>query len=100
MKITPPSITNQLNKIQNIFIWNRLNPKIKNLTINNKYENSGLKHVNNVAKKISLKSSRSKTFFEGNFHAWKMLSLHIIHKSLGKYFVHHYIIITFHQTKN
>ena len=89
VKITPPSITNQLNKIQNIFIWNRLNPKIKNLTINNKYENSGLKHVNNVAKKISLKSSRSKTFFDGNFLAWKMLPLHIIHKSLGKYFLHH-----------
>ena len=62
VKITPPSITNQLNKIQNNFIWNRLNPKIKNLTINNKYENSGLKHVNNVAKKLVLKVLGQKHF--------------------------------------
>ena len=55
LKITPPSITNQLNKIQNNFIWNRLNSNIKSLTINNKYENSRLKHVNNVAKKVAFK---------------------------------------------
>ena len=55
LKITPPSITNQLNKIQNNFIWNRLNSNIKSVTINNKYGNSGLKHVNNVAKKVAFK---------------------------------------------
>ena len=43
VKSIPPSIINQLNKTQNNFFWNRLNPKIKNLTINNNYKNGGLK---------------------------------------------------------
>ena len=43
VKTIPPSIINQLNKKQKKFIWNRLNPKIKNLTINSNYENGGFK---------------------------------------------------------
>ena len=34
------------------FFLNRLNPKIKNSTINNNYENGGLKNVN-IATKVS-----------------------------------------------
>ena len=43
VKTIPPSIIDQLNKTQKNFIWNRLNSKIKNSTINNNYENGGLK---------------------------------------------------------
>ena len=82
----PPSIIDQLNKTQKNFIWTGLNPKIKNLTINNNYENGGLKNVNIAAKISSLQISWIKRLFDKNFHDWKILSLHIMHKSLGKKF--------------
>ena len=89
VKKLPPSIIDQLNKTQKNFIWNGLNPKIKNSTINNNYENGGLKNVNIAAKISSLQSSWIKKFFDENFNDWKIISLHIIHKSLGKKFVFH-----------
>ena len=82
-------IIDQLNKAQRNFMWNGLNPKIKNLTINNNYENGGLKNVNIAAKISSLQSSWMKRLFDENFHDWKILPLHIIHKSLGKKFLFH-----------
>ena len=54
MKTIPPSIIDQLKKTQKNFIWKRLNPKIKNSTINNNYENGGLNNVNIAAKLILL----------------------------------------------
>ena len=88
VKTIPPSIVNQLNKTQN-FIWNGLNPKIKNSTIKNNYENDGLKNVNIASKISSLQSSWKKILFDENCHGWKILPPHIIHKSLGKKFVFH-----------
>ena len=46
----------QINKIQKNFIWNGLNPKITNSTINNNYKNGGLKDGNIAAKINSLQS--------------------------------------------
>ena len=89
MKTIPPSIIDQLNKTQKDFIWNGLNPKIKNSTINNNYENGGLKNVNIAAKISSLQSSWIKRLFDEHFHDWKILLLHIIHKSLEKKVVFH-----------
>ena len=89
VKTMPPSIKDQLNKTQKNFIWNGLNPKIKNSTINNNYENGGLKNVNIAAKISSLQSPWIKRLFDEKFHDWKILPLHIIHKSLGKKFVFH-----------
>ena len=89
VKTIPPSTVDQLNKTQNNFIWNGLKPKIKNLTINNNYENGGLKNVNIAAKISSLQSSWINKLFNENFHDWKIIPLHIIHKSLGKKFVFH-----------
>ena len=68
MKTIPPSIIDQLNKTQKNFIWNGLNPKIKNATINNNYENGGLKIVNIAAKISSLQSSWIKKLFNENVH--------------------------------
>ena len=84
MKAIPPSRIEQLNKTQKNFIWNGLNPKTKISTINNNYENGGLQNVNIAAKISSLQSSCIKRLFDENFHDWKILPLHIIHKSLGK----------------
>ena len=89
VKTIPPSIIDQLNKTQKNFIWNGLNPKIKNSTVNNNYENGGIKNVNIATKISSLQSSWIKKLFYENFHDWKIIPLHIIHKSLGKKFVFH-----------
>ena len=89
VKTMPPFITDQLNKRQKNFIWSGLNPKIKNSTINNNYKNGGLKNVNIAAKISSLQSSWIKRLLDENFYDWKILPLHIIHKSLGKKFVFH-----------
>ena len=75
-KTISPSIMHKLNKIQNNFIWNELNPKMKNLTINNIYENGELKNVYIAAKVSSLQSSWIKRLFNKNFYGWKMLPLH------------------------
>ena len=76
VKTIPPSIIDQLNKTQKNFIWNGLNPKIKNSTINNNYENGGLKNVNIATKISSLQSSWIKKLFDENFHDWKIIPLH------------------------
>ena len=90
VKIAPPSIIKQLSKTLKNFIWNGLNPKIKNWTINNNnYENGGLKNINIVVKISSLQSSWIKRLFNENFHDWKILPLHIAHKSLGKRLMFH-----------
>ena len=89
VKTMPPSIIDQLNKRQTNFIWSRLNPKIKNSTINNNYENDGLKNVNIAAKISSFQSYWIKRLFDEKFHDWKIFPLHIIHKLLGKKFVFH-----------
>ena len=57
VKTISPSIIDQLNKTQKHFIWNGLNPKIKNSTINNNYKNGGLKNVNIAAKISSLQNN-------------------------------------------
>ena len=59
------------------------------MTINNSYENGGLKNVNIAVKISSLQSSCIKRLFDENFHDQKILPLHIIHKSLGKKLVFH-----------
>ena len=64
VKTIPPSIIDQLNKTQKNFIWNELNPKIKNSAINDNYENCGLKYV---AKISSLQSPWKKRLFDENF---------------------------------
>ena len=82
-------IIDVLNKTQRNFIWNWLNSKVNKSTINNNYKNGGLRNVNIAAKISSLQSSWIKKLFNENFHDWKILPLHIIHKSLGKKIVFH-----------
>ena len=57
---------------------------MKNLIIDNNFENGGLKNVNIAAKISSLQSSWIKRLFDGNFYDWKILPHHVIHKALGK----------------
>ena len=53
------------------------------------YKNGRLKNVNTAAKKNSLQSSWIKRLFDGNFHDWKILPLHIVQKSIEKNFIFH-----------
>ena len=76
VKIIPPSIIDQLNKTHTNFICNSVNPKIKNLAINNNYKNG-------------LQRSCIKRLFNETFHDWKILPTHIIHKPLVNKFVFH-----------
>ena len=62
---------------------------MKNQTIDNDYENGGLKAVNIAPKINSLQSSCIKRSFDENFYDWKTLPLHFIHKSLEIKFVFH-----------
>ena len=62
----PPSITDQLNKTEELYL--ERNPKIKNSNINDNYENGGLKNVNIVAKISGLQSPWIKRLFDENFH--------------------------------
>ena len=74
----------QLNNKQKNFIWNRLNLQIKNSTINNNYKKWWLKKINIAAKISNFQFSQIKRLFNGNFLDWKILPLHVIHKSFGK----------------
>ena len=71
VKTVSSSIIDQLNKTRKNFIWNGLNPKIKNSTINHNYENGGLKNVNIAAKISSLQSylptNQGKARYPGRF---------------------------------
>ena len=71
VKTIPFSIIDQLNKTQKNFIWNGLNTKMKNSTINNNYENGGLKNVNIAVKISSLQSSWIKRLFDEIFMTGK-----------------------------
>ena len=57
-------IINELHKIQKELIWNGNNPKIKHSTLNNTYENGGLKNVDIVSKVISLQHSGIKQLYD------------------------------------
>ena len=51
---------NQLEKIQNDFIWQDKKPKVKHDTLCGNYDNGGLKNFNINAKILSLQCSWSK----------------------------------------
>ena len=89
VKTIPFSIIDQLKQKHRKILFGTVNPKIKNSTVNNNHENGRLKNVNIVTNISNLQISWIKRLFDENFHDWKILPLHIIHKSLGKKFVFH-----------
>ena len=71
------------------FIWKGKNSKIKNSTLYNDYEYSGLKNVDIFSKVLSLQCSWIKKLFDNNFHQWKLIPIYLIHQYLGKNFKFH-----------
>ena len=71
----PISTTNLLTKIQMEFIWKGKNPKFKNSTLCNDYENSGLKNADVFSKVTSSQCSCIKRLFNNNSHHWNGILL-------------------------
>ena len=91
MKTIPNSTIQELNKIQNKFIWKTRNPRLKHYTLCKNYENGGLKNVDIMYKVVSLECSWIKRLYGNNSHNWKVITLHIITQTLAKSF--YFIII-------
>ena len=87
VKTIPNSIIQELNKIQNEFIWKTCNPKIKHDTLCKNFENGGLKNVDIMYKLVSLQCSWIKRLYDNSSHNWKVIPLHMIIQKLGKKFL-------------
>ena len=72
----PKVIVEELQKIQETFLWQNSRPKIKHETLSNTFETGSLKNVDIDLKVISLQCSWVKKLYEENFHEWKVISLH------------------------
>ena len=82
----PKSIIEEVRKIQENFLWNKKNLKIKHSTLIGEYEWGGLKKVDVDTKLRSIKISWLRRLFDNNYHPWKIIPLKMIEqydKSLG-----------------
>ena len=86
----PKSTILALNKIQEEFIWENSNSKIKHSTLCSNYEKGGLKNVDITSKIISLQCSWIKRLFDKSAHCWKVIPLQLIKTYLGDTFRFHY----------
>ena len=84
LAISKWNTSTNLTKIQMQFTWKGKNPKIKNSTLCNYYEYSGLKNVDIFSKVVNLQCSWIKRLFDNNFHKWKLIPLYLIRQYLGK----------------
>ena len=82
-------IIDQLNKIQEDFIWNRKHPKIRHSTLCNTHENGGLKSAHIPNKLTSLQCSWIKRLYDTTTHCWKITPTLLIRNKLGKICIFH-----------
>ena len=78
-----------MHKIQKNFIWQGKKRKAKRSTLWNSYEKGGIKNFDLRNKTTSVQCSWVKRLFDDDFHDWKVISLFIISKHLGKNFKFH-----------
>ena len=88
MNLVPITVIEQIQKIQKKFIWNGKKPKIKHPTLNNEYQDGGLKDVDIEAKTRSLQLGWVRRLFVGNYHPWKIIPLNVLKKFGGKNIFH------------
>ena len=69
--------------------WNGNNPKIKQFTLCNKYENGGLKDEDILSKVISLQCSWIKQLCNNSSHPWNIILSYLIDTYLRKKFKFH-----------
>ena len=76
-------------QIQKTFVRYSSRPRISHKTPCNNFENGRLKLVDISSKIISLQCSWFWKLCDENFHEWKIISSHLIHKYFGKLFKFH-----------
>ena len=76
-------------KIQMEFIWKGKTPNIKSSTLNNDYDDGGLKKVDVFSKIVILRCSWIKRLFDNKFNQWKVILLYLIRRYLGGNFKFH-----------
>ena len=89
MSNVPKSIIEQLKRIQNEFLWNGSNPKIKYNTLSLDFKNGGLKNVDVDKKIISLRCSWVRKMYDNTCHDWKIIPSFLVKKYLGENFQFH-----------
>ena len=98
MTTIPKSIIEEVHKIQENFLWNKKNPKIKHSTLIGEYEWGGPKKVDVDTKLRSIRISWLRRPFDNNYHPWKSIPLKMI-KQYDKSLILHSNFF-FHETTN
>ena len=88
----PKTIINELNKIQNHFLWNGKRTKIKHRTLCNSFETGGLQSVDIEVKLKALQLSWIHRLFDQKEHQWKSIPRFLLRKNFGEtnIFYHHF----------
>ena len=79
----PKHVVNELEKIQNTFLWNNFIPNIKHETLCNDYKTGGLTNVNIPNKIVAIRCFWIRRLYDDSFHEWKLILIYLIEKSLG-----------------
>ena len=82
----PNTVTEELKQIQENFLGDNKNVKIKQNTLRNDYQDGGLKSVDIEHKIVSFKCSWVKRLYTENFHERKIIPLQYMSKLFGKNF--------------
>ena len=85
----PNIIIEELQKIQNDFLWQSSRAKIKHETLCNDFQNGGLKKVDINFKLVSLQCSWIKRLSDNSFHQWKVIPKYIFKETFGNHFKLH-----------
>ena len=89
LTVIPDHITDDITKIQKSFIWHDSSPKIKHETLRMEFKAGDLKNVDIRFKFVSLQCSWVKKLYDGCFHEWKIILLHLLNKWFGPSFKFH-----------
>ena len=75
----PHVIIDQSNKNQEDYIWNRKQPKIRQSTLCNTYEKSGVKNVD-IPNKLTNVWSWIKRLYDTTTHCWNIITAFLMKK--------------------
>ena len=85
----PKYVIEELQKIQNSFIWNGKRAKIKHKTLCNSYEKGGLQSVDIEVKIKALQFSWVQRLFDDNEHQWKAIPRYLLKCAFNDTIVFH-----------
>ena len=88
MKLHSKKFVDDLNVIQNDFIWGGRKPKIKHTSLIGDYSEDGLKDMDIKAKLESFQIQWVKRLTDNNFHSWKIIP-NVLLKDVGRVSLFH-----------